>query len=64
MGAAGSTAEEDPFADLFGDTMTGGAAPQVSCEGMVCLEFADCANLHPDENAVCKFTRCEDLQCK
>jgi hypothetical protein len=62
--AAGSMAEEDPLGDLFNMGMGMAAAPAISCEGQVCLEFADCENLHPDEHAACKFTRCEDLECK
>jgi len=47
--------EEDPFG-LFGPT-------EVSCEGLLCLEAADCATLYPEENASCKFTDCVDFMC-
>jgi hypothetical protein len=58
-GAAGSSAEDDPFGlnGIFGDP---GA---LSCEGLLCLEAADCAALYPDETAACKFTKCEDFVC-
>jgi hypothetical protein len=61
--SAGSSAdagmpEEDPIGDLLG------GAGQTSCEGLICLEAADCADLYPDENATCKFTDCVDFMCK
>jgi hypothetical protein len=53
---AGVPAEEDPFAGLFGPD-------EVSCEGLLCLDTADCASLYPEENAQCKFTGCVDFMC-
>ena len=53
---AGPPAEEDPFLGLLGPA-------EVSCEGLLCLEAADCATLYPDENATCKFTSCVDFVC-
>lgn len=50
---AGVPEEEDPFG-LF----------TPSCEGLICLEDADCASLYPDENATCKFTSCVDFFCQ
>jgi hypothetical protein len=37
---------------------------EISCEGLLCLEAADCAGLYPEENATCKFTDCVDFACK
>lgn len=57
-GAGGQAgAADDPFAGLLPPT-------QVSCEGLLCLEAQDCANLYPTENATCKFTKCVDLSCQ
>ena len=56
-GAAGNPAEDDPFAGLFDP-------PPLSCEGLLCFELGDCATLYPDENTLCKFTRCEDFVCQ
>jgi hypothetical protein len=50
-------AEDDPFGDLFGPLPT-------SCDGLLCLEDADCATLYPDETATCKLTRCVDFVCE
>lgn len=62
-GAGGASAPgSDPIADLFGPGASGAPAP--SCEGLVCLEDADCQNLYPEEHAQCKFTGCVDLVCK
>ena len=58
-GGTGGAAGDD--ADIFGGLFP---APQVSCDGLVCLEDADCASLYPDEDAACHFTHCEDLVCK
>jgi hypothetical protein len=60
MGSAGAGADPDPIADLFG---TAGAGVP-TCTGLVCGELADCQDLYPEQNASCKFTRCEDLECK
>lgn len=57
-GTGGAAGDDD---DIFGALFP---APQVSCDGLVCLEDADCASLYPDEDAVCHFTHCEDLVCK
>jgi hypothetical protein len=65
-GAGGAAGEDDPGTvdplALFGLGSAGAAA--VSCTDLACFELADCANLYPDENAACHFTRCEDLTCK
>ncbi|HMI94418.1 MAG TPA: hypothetical protein VK509_23760 [Polyangiales bacterium] len=53
---AGVPDEEDPFGGLLGPA-------EVSCEGLLCLEDADCATLYPEENATCKFTSCADFMC-
>ena len=53
---AGVPAEEDPFAGLLGPA-------EVSCEGLLCLDAADCATLYPEENTTCKFTSCVDFVC-
>jgi len=53
---AGVPDEEDPFLGLLGPA-------EASCEGLLCLEAADCATLYPDENATCKFTSCVDFVC-
>jgi hypothetical protein len=50
-------AEDDPFGGLFDP-------PPTSCEGLLCLEDADCTNFYPDEAATCKLTRCVDLVCE
>jgi hypothetical protein len=50
-------AEDDPFGGLFGPLLT-------SCDGLLCLEDADCATLYPDETATCKLTRCVDFVCE
>ena len=52
---AGAPDDEDPFG-LLGPA-------EVSCEGLLCVEAADCATLYPDENATCKFTTCVDFEC-
>ena len=60
-GAAGDASQDDPL-DLFG---SGGSSSATStCEGMICVEDRDCQDLYPDENARCKFTRCEEFECK
>jgi hypothetical protein len=59
-GAAGAPAEDDFFGGLFDPP----APDELSCEGLLCFEAADCASLYPDETAACKFTRCEDFACK
>ena len=51
---AGVPEEEDPLVGLAGD----------SCEGLLCVETADCAMLYPDENATCKFKSCVDFVCQ
>jgi hypothetical protein len=56
-GGAGGDDDDDVFGGLF-------PTPQVSCDGLICLEDADCASLYPDEDAACHFTHCEDLVCK
>lgn len=59
-GAGGQAGADpnDPFAGLLPPP-----AP-TSCEGLLCLEAQDCANLYPTENATCKFTKCVDLTCQ
>jgi hypothetical protein len=52
---AGVASDDDPLG-LFGPE-------EVSCEGLLCVEAADCATLYPDENATCKFTNCVDFEC-
>jgi hypothetical protein len=55
--AAGAEAEEDPFGGIFG-------TPSDACEGLLCVEAADCTDLYPDEATSCKFTKCVDFQCE
>jgi hypothetical protein len=55
--ADAGSAEDDPFGGLFGPLPT-------SCDGLLCLEDADCATLYPDETATCKLTRCVDFVCE
>jgi hypothetical protein len=56
-----AVAEEED--DLLG--LLGVPAPDaVSCEGLLCVETADCASLYPDEAATCKFTSCVDFTCQ
>lgn len=59
-GAGGQAGADpnDPFAGLLPPP------PPTSCEGLLCLEAQDCANLYPTENATCKFTKCVDLTCQ
>ena len=57
---AADASVEDDFFGVF-------AAPEpdaLSCEGLICLESADCTSLYPDEAAACHFTTCEDFICK
>jgi hypothetical protein len=61
LGGAGAGAEPDPL-DVF--DLGAAGAPAISCSGLVCAELGDCQMLYPDENASCKFTRCEDFECK
>lgn len=57
-GGAGGDASDDPFGDLFPTP----DAP--SCDGMLCLEAADCTSFYPDAAATCHFTDCVDFVCK
>jgi hypothetical protein len=64
-GAAGAAgADEDVFGGLFGTDPAAADPAAISCSDLVCFETADCASLHPDENAACKFTSCVDFLCK
>jgi hypothetical protein len=56
-GGAAGAAPDDIFGGLFGP------AP-LSCDGLLCLEDADCSTLYPDETTACKLTRCVDLFCQ
>jgi hypothetical protein len=60
-GVAGGASAADDDDDLLGGLLP---TPQVSCDGLVCLEDADCADLYPDEDALCHFTHCQDLTCQ
>lgn len=60
LGSAGAGAE-DPL-DLFGEAGAPSAAD--SCSGLVCLDHADCRDLYPEQNTKCRFTRCEEFECK
>jgi hypothetical protein len=56
---AGAANEDDPFG-LFDPA----GLDELSCEGLLCVEAADCASLYPDEAAACKFTTCQDFVCQ
>jgi hypothetical protein len=60
-GAGGAAGAED-----MGDDPVGDLFPPVpaSCEGLLCIEDADCGTLYVEQAATCKLTKCVDFTCQ